>query len=244
MALSCVAMGDTTLTLDDAIFTSEYNNSITLPNDNNAGTYDATFTIAMTMDRDALYALLGEGQTPQWGHFFVKAKFGNNRTSSTGVVLNGSSSNNKLTVSNLYANWGNDNAWNPNGGSDVRWDGGQDLSDLEWDKITHVGFAYTHKAQQQSYSAWTMVFLDKEGNDIFSSYVAAPGLGSASINNNGIIEFSDSVVGSYYFDGIYEENDIKALTKLAATAAPLPEPTTATLSLLALAGLAARRRRK
>lgn len=37
---------------------------------------------------------------------------------------------------------------------------------------------------------------------------------------------------------------IKGLSLLATAAAPVPEPTTATLSLLALAGLAARRRRK
>ncbi len=45
----------------------------------------------------------------------------------------------------------------------------------------------------------------------------------------------------YLFDTIQTPNEILAISKAAAT---VPEPTTATLSLLALAGLAARRRRK
>ncbi len=47
----------------------------------------------------------------------------------------------------------------------------------------------------------------------------------------------------YLFDQYLSANDVATIAKAAYTAA-IPEPATATLSLLALAGLAARRRRK
>ncbi len=61
-------------------------------------------------------------------------------------------------------------------------------------------------------------------------------LGSVSIT-------SDAVQSAACYYGVATGEEVATLTKQAATGV-VPEPTTATLSLLALAGLAARRRRK
>lgn len=53
---------------------------------------------------------------------------------------------------------------------------------------------------------------------------------------------TDLVSSVYLFSGVVTKEDAQTLNALAAAA--VPEPTTATLSLLALAGLAARRRRR
>lgn len=67
--------------------------------------------------------------------------------------------------------------------------------------------------------------------------------GSNVINNMQFGYFGDSTKGaSTNFDNILIYN--RALTSTEVKALIVPEPTTATLSLLALAGLAARRRRK
>lgn len=59
---------------------------------------------------------------------------------------------------------------------------------------------------------------------------------------------SDIVTDTYVFNQVVTAEEAKSLGKAAAMAAlssvAVPEPITATLSLLALAGLAARRRRK
>ena len=49
---------------------------------------------------------------------------------------------------------------------------------------------------------------------------------------------------AYAFDGFFRDDAAFALNQQAIKAALVPEPTTATLSLLALCGLAARRRRR
>ena len=69
--------------------------------------------------------------------------------------------------------------------------------------------------------------------------IAFTGISGVNINN----EDEDYVTGSYIYSGSWDNNALTTITEKALTAA-IPEPTTATLSLLALAGLAARRRRK
>ena len=56
--------------------------------------------------------------------------------------------------------------------------------------------------------------------------------------NNGLASYDNVLI----YSRALSESEVKSLTTVAAPA--VPEPTTATLSLLALAGLAARRRRK
>ncbi len=64
---------------------------------------------------------------------------------------------------------------------------------------------------------------------------------SNTIDINSISFDSDIVNSAYFFDSVVAAENIKTLN---AEALNVPEPTTITLSLLSLAGLAARRRRK
>ena len=231
MALSCVAMGDTTLTLDDAAKAVAGNTGY--------NTEGGKFTVALTLDVDALRTLLEEGQTKSWGTNIINyVANGVN----TGVTLNGgSNAQNKITSSGLYARWGTDTAWNPANENDIRWDGGTDLASLNWDSIEYAGLVYSFDKSAGTTVAFTLI--NDEGTAIVDSCVNASGLTSASAGA-AALTFDSSVLSSYYFNELKGEADMKALAGLAAKAAPLPEPTTATLSLLALAGLAARRRRK
>ena len=231
MALSCVAMGDTTLTLDDAAKAVAGNTGY--------NTEGGKFTVALTLDVDALRTLLEAGQTKSWGTNIIN--YVANGTD-TGVTLNGGSTTaSKITSSGLYARWGTDTAWNPTNGDDIRWDGGTDLATLDWDSIDYAGLVYSFDKSSGTTVAFTLI--NDEGTAIVDSYVNASTLTSSSAGA-AALTFDSSVLSSYYFNELKGEADMKALAGLAAKAAPLPEPTTATLSLLALAGLAARRRRK
>jgi Leucine-rich repeat (LRR) protein len=64
------------------------------------------------------------------------------------------------------------------------------------------------------------------------------------LSYNTVVFNSDIVTKGYVFNQVVTAAEAKALGTAAAKAALVPEPTTATLSLLALCGLAARRRRK
>lgn len=205
-------------------------------------TWGNNFTIAITLDAEELSTLLEKDQAPAWGTDIVSY---NAAGTLTGVTVNGGSSNNKINTSGLYARWGTNTAWNS-----VTWNGSTNLSDLNgdaegtgWKNIASAGLVYSFSAGSGTAVAFTLI--DTEGNAIVDSFVVADNLkaGSAGI---AALTFDDSVASSYYFDSYMggNEADMKALANAAATAAPLPEPTTATLSLLALAGLAARRRRR
>ena len=212
-------------------------------------TWGNNFTIAITLDAKELSTLLERNQTTAWGTDIVSYICNGTKT---GVTVNGSSitGTTKINNSGLYARWGNDTAWNPSGGSDVIWSGSGSLSDLNsnaegtgWDNVAAAGLVYSFGATSGTTVAFTLI--DTEGNAIINSCVTAGALKSDK-SVAAALTFDDSVVSTYYFDSYMggKETDMKALAYLAATTAPIPEPTTATLSLLALAGLAARRRRR
>ena len=220
-------------------------------------TEDGDFTVALTLDVASLRKYLEQGQTPVWGTNIVSYDAGG---AATGVCINGGSSSNKVNTSGLYARWKTDIAWNPTNGSDVRWDGGTNLSDLNgdaegtgWDSVGSAGLVYSFGATTGTAVAFTI--LDTEGTALVDSYVTAGGLKSSSATNAVLTLHNEMVAAGYFFDDRldYVEGDYKALAAAAAGAAipategwtrVIPEPATATLSLLALAGLAARRRRR
>ena len=80
-----------------------------------------------------------------------------------------------------------------------------------------------------------LVSLDLNSDNIFERGIAS---GSFAITLP-----SDSIDNIYTWQGEVTANDIMTASKQEPSPS-IPEPTTATLSLLALAGLAARRRRK
>ncbi|MBR1981226.1 MAG: PEP-CTERM sorting domain-containing protein [Akkermansia sp.] len=220
-------------------------------------TEDGNFTVALTLDVESLRKYLEKGQTPAWGTDIVRYDAGG---TATGVCINGGSSNSKVNTSGLYARWGNDTAWNPSNSADVRWDGGTNLSDLNgdaegtgWDSVGSAGLVYGFGATTGTVVALTI--LDTDGTALVDSYVTAGNLKSGNATNAVLTLHSEMVAAGYFFDDRlgYVEADYKALAAAAAGAAipategwtrVIPEPATATLSLLALAGLAARRRRR
>lgn len=109
----------------------------------------------------------------------------------------------------------------------------------EWTTLTLVGSV---KAEATS----TLVldfYINGNLSGTSTTENAANITGSNVINNMQFGYFGDSSKGaSTNFDNILIYN--RALTSTEVKALIVPEPTTATLSLLALAGLAARRRRK
>lgn len=229
------------ITLEDAYYSSAGNTGY--------DTWGNNFTVAITLDADELRTLLEKGQTTAWGTNIVN--YVCNGTN-TGVTVNGGSSSGKVNTSGLFARWGNDAAWGTtqDASSDVIWSGSQNLSDLNgdaegtgWDNVAAAGLVYSFGATSGTSVAFTLI--DTEGNAIVSSHVTANTLKSSSAGV-AALTFDDSVVSTYYFKEYMGGNadNMKTLAQLAATADPVPEPTTATLSLLALAGLAARRRRR
>ena len=202
-------------------------------------TQSGDFTVALKLDVEELEKLLEQGQTPAWGTDIVSYLCNGTWT---GVTVNGSSKNDAITASGLYARWGYGTHWN-----DVQWQGNTNLADLNgdaegtgWDAVASAGLVYSFGKASGTAVAFTLIGND--GSVLVDSYVFAEDLKSSSAGA-AALTFGDSVAASYYFDGYKggSETDMKAL---AGAVASIPEPTTATLSLLALAGLAARRRRK
>ena len=209
-------------------------------------TQSGTFTVAMTLDVERMRELLEKGNSQQWKTMIVNYVAGG---VNTGVTVNGSANTDQtIKGSYLYARWNTDYAWNPSGGSDVIWSGSNSLADLNgeaegtgWDEVAYAGLVYSFSNAAGTSVAFTLIGVD--GSVIVDSCVSAPGLiaSGAGVEK---LTFDEAVLSSYYFNSALTEADRSNLANLAATAKPLPEPTTATLSLLALAGLAARRRRR
>lgn len=232
MATSSMAMA--AVSLDDA--------DITMAGNTGYDTQGNNFTVALTLDVTELKTLLEKGQTPAWGTDIIK--YVCNGTA-TGVTVNGGSSSNKINTSGLFARWGDTTNWNS-----VQWQGSTNLSDLNgdaagtgWDNVASAGLVYSFGATSGTAVSFTLI--DNDGNTLVNSYVLANTLKSSSAGK-AALTFDDSVLTSYYFNEYMGGNEanMQALSATVATTAPIPEPTTATLSLLALAGLAARRRRK
>ena len=208
-------------------------------------TEDGNFTVALTLDVASLRKYLEQGQTPVWGTNIVSYDAGG---TATGVCINGGSSSNKVNTSGLYARWGTNINWNS-----TCFTSGNDLATLNWDNVGSAGLVYSFGATTGTAVAFTI--RDTEGTALVDSYLTAGGLKSSSATNAVLTLHNEMVAAGYFFDDRldYDAADYKALAAAAAGAAipategwtrVIPEPATATLSLLALAGLAARRRRR
>jgi len=232
LALAGATMG---ITLDDLTYTA--GNAATT-------TEDATFSYVLTLDVNILKTLLEKGQTTAWGTKIVEYDCAG---TATGIVVNGGSSEGKVNTSSLYAKWGTNNAWGnfmSTGDSTSI-----DLADLNgetegtgWDAVKGAAITYTFHSGSGTKGALTLIGADDE--IIINHNTTMGGLKSSSAVA-AAISFGDVVTGYYYSNNVLSEADAKEASKLAAIASiSVPEPTTATLSLLALAGLAARRRRR
>ncbi|MBQ8807262.1 MAG: PEP-CTERM sorting domain-containing protein [Bacteroidaceae bacterium] len=230
LALGGIAMG---ITLDELTYTA--GNAATT-------TEDATFSYVLTLDVAQLKKLLEKGQpVAAWGTKIVEYTCND---TATGIVVNGSGPASKIASSSLYAKWGDNIAWGnfmTDGASSI------DLADLNgeeegtgWSDVLGAAITYSFSSSAGTKGALTLV----GANDtvIINHNTTMEDLKSSSATG-AAISFGDVVTGYYYSNDVLTVADAKEASKLAAFAS-IPEPTSATLSLLALAGLAMRRRRK
>ncbi len=211
-----------------------------------------SFTVAMTLDVAELRTLLEQGQTPAWGTDIISYDSLGNAdatTGLTGVTINGTSANNKINSASIYYRWEGTTAWNKNNNGTSQITGGSVLSDLNgaetgtgWDEVAYAGLVYSFGATNGTVVAFTL--LDANGDTIVEYFDnSATGLKTGSATT-AALTFDESVVSSYYFNQkISNESDLKELAATVATTAAIPEPATASLSLLGLAALMIRRRR-
>ncbi len=119
------------------------------------------------------------------------------------------------------------------------------LKDIDLSAYTSAAITFTHLDLKNDYrdSGVTLTFLDDEGNA--TSYYGFTGKSlswSGGLGSLQDIRFNTDLVSSIYLLEDRMQGSVAYLN--AAAIAAIPEPATATLSLLALTGLAARRRRK
>ena len=210
------------------------------------------FTVAMTLDVAELRTLLEQGQTKAWGTDIISYDSTGNEdatTGLTGVTVNGLSSGDTINSASLYYRWQDNAAYGKNSDGSSTITAGAYLSDLNgdeagtgWDNVASAGLVYSFGATTGTVVALTL--LDANGDTIVEYFDdSATGLRTANAVAS-TLTFDDSVASSYYFDEkISDQETLTALAVAAATTPAVPEPATASLSLLGLAALMIRRRR-
>ena len=114
------------------------------------------------------------------------------------------------------------------------------IASLDWSIVKSAALTMALETGSRG-TAWYLTVLTNDGKctDLTASLA---GLRWSSMGDITTISIDTDVVSTgYAFDGFLDTNSAYALNRAALG---VPEPTTATLSLLALAGLAMRRRRK
>lgn len=160
------------------------------------------------------------------------------RTDTVGLNFNGSS---KSKYGTPYMQ-----ATSPNGNSAaIKADGVSETltfnGETDWDDIVAISMMLTHNGA----TTGALYCAVKHADGSYTTYAGSNSgikFGSSTVfTANGTLTNlnTDMVTGVYVFDNVVNQADSLAITQALAT----PEPTTATLSLLALAGLCARRRR-
>ncbi len=200
-------------------------------------------TVAITLDIDALRAISdvsfdGAGEVARF--FAFNGTWHDAKGGYIGLVNNGSSSSDKT---GLFCTWGYDTQSKTNHDIGL---GGIFTSATVWDNIRDISLVYSYDTPTSGATttniALSISYLDGSEIATFSAtksdlmFGGNSGFAATSLNIN------DTYAASYNFDTTYRSlDDTKALS---VSMLSVPEPATATLSLLALACLAARRRRK
>lgn len=146
-----------------------------------------------------------------------------------GLQTNYSSANNKISTSGLYGSWNQGSAYS------FGMDSGFELSTF-WDTTVAASAVLTYSYD----TGTTAVFsaLKSDGSMVTLGGTWNTTLKGSTFAANEVVFDVDLVEKSFVFNGV---STVEQATYLATTV--IPEPATATLSLLALCGLAARRRR-
>ncbi|MDO5464025.1 MAG: PEP-CTERM sorting domain-containing protein [Akkermansia sp.] len=227
-ALGTAAMG---VTLEDAVATGT--GTQTLDSATGAITAVAVVDVAklqtlMIKDAElAKYTIINFDGSSDIGIQTNYSSYDHDSNADTAKVINNSG---------LYGCWNNGNAYGFGMGTGFEsadfWAGG-------------VTAAITLTYEYNKGTTGTFTLLDAEGNVLknlggdFNTTLRGSGLSFSTV-----VFDSDIVTEGYVFNQVVTAAEAKVLGQAAAAAALIPEPTTATLSLLALAGLAARRRRR
>lgn len=209
-----------------------------------ADTFESTkvATVALTLNVDQLATISDvnfDGASEAYNFFsFVGTWAGVEGTGKLGLVSNGSSTTDKTGIYGSYVR-GTSSGKSVDTGL-----GSIFTSSTDWSNIVAVSLVYSFTTPDSGATtvntALTIGYKDEtvpvtygetKSNIVFSgvSGFAATGL-----------EVNDVFVKDYEVSSVYSNLD----TVKAMSVDLIPEPTTATLSLLALAGLAARRRRR
>lgn len=215
------------VTLQDAVITHYDSSSIT--------SQGSTFSVAITLDVSGLRVLLEAGQQNTLGTDIICFSSGETQT---GVATEGSpGATHTIGSSRLIGFIGDDYGSNNINYSENLADLNGDQEGTGWDNAAYAGMVYTHDAVNGSSVYFTI--LDKDNKELTpASYITNAGLKSTATLDT--ITFHSSTTATFYYDMALNAHQAQAL---AIAAASVPEPATAMLSLLALAGVAARRRR-
>ena len=239
LALGSMAMADVVLT--DAVMTlgsAETKNFETT----DVLYHDSTVTMSMELDIAALKSALETSGVQKknylLGNFSVALNSTANGDAGALVIYTSSSASNK--TSSIWAS-GNKSTGSANVG------GATYLSTLlesdAWANATGAALTLSVKVADNADEALTGIYLtlaDKDGNLTEYSNTTNAIRWSSFNPTYGVtgVQTGELTKKAYIFN-----TDVTATNAKALNAAILPEPATATLSLLALAGLAARRRR-
>ena len=230
MAMASCAMG---LTLEDAVATSN-GSAITLNEPTSAITAVVVVDIAKlqaVMAKDAAlakYTIINFDSSADIGIQTNYSSYDHDGDPNTPALIN---------TSGLYGCWNSGNAYK----FDMN-DGFEGASFWEGGAAAAITLTYKYNAG----TSGTFTLLDAQGNVLQS----VGGDYNTTLRGSGLsfstVAFDEEIVtNAYVFNQVVATaEDAKALGVAAATATLIPEPATATLSLLALCGLAARRRRK
>ena len=192
-----------------------------------------TITVAITLETTYLEKFIRGKNTGDNDKKQLISLWGDNMVSPIGLGMNNYSENNIITTGGIYL--GGNTAGSNASGSTSMGDISTQLSDVAWGNADWAVLTWTFD-KSGSQNAYMTYKIDGEISTISGSC-------TSSRNNTNItgIYFNNSYVTNVMaYEGIASSAQVQSIAKAIA----VPEPTTATLSLLALCGLAARRRRK
>ena len=216
-------LGTTSYTSDDAMWT------------------DTDFTVTMTLDIVKLKNALKDSGVSKTRYnlcLFSLRSDSNNSAYTMGTMVIYTSSGSSVSTSSLWMTANGTTGYaHVNGSSDYL----STYVDNQWANADGASFTMAHSLGG-SYALLTVhlsdgSFLEYECESAGLHWSGEKGVSSINIGTGNAT--TNPVMQAYLFDSKVSSADARAINKQL-----LPEPTTATLSLLALAGLAARRRRK
>ena len=250
LSMSAYATETTSLKLSDATLTSS--NGAEMNMDAAGMAANKEFTLTMSINANKLMELLSTSaptETNTWIAEIDTERSGGRTDYSTGLAVVYASSSNETDAS-LMAGYYNDG--NKLVGKNFNVTNGTTTTSYLSSIVSSAwGYNSTTKTSDIKAAAVTIsgtvgsnfsicLTMKKSDGSLLEYTGTTSGYSFGNTTDINSVSFNSSVVNSaYYFDSIATTANAKSLN-----AALVPEPTTATLSLLALAGLAARRRRK